>query len=112
VSYQPHTVADLVSALSLGVSSVALIKLGLAFADADAAYFDPRPAVARAVKAVHQELVHAGHVLAWATQSARHDLTPAAVPVRHALYVSRELARDLAALVLLLTTSPKGATHV
>lgn len=108
--YQTHSVADLVSALSLGVSSVALIKLALAFADADLAYFDPRPALARAAKATHQELVYAGHVLAWATQSARHELTPAVVPVRHAAYVVRELARDVAALLILLTSAPrKGA---
>lgn len=107
MSYQTHTVADLVSALSLGVSSVALIKLGLAFADADLAYFDPRPAVRRAVAVVHQELVHAGHGLVWAAVSARHGLTPVAVPVRHVLYVGRELARDVAALLILLTSAPK-----
>ena len=34
--------ADWAEALSLGVSAIAVIALVLAFADADASYFDPR----------------------------------------------------------------------
>lgn len=56
----------------------------------------------------HQELVHAGNDLAWAAASIRHELAPCTVPLRHAVYEGRELARDVAALLLLLTTTPKG----
>ncbi|WP_200309132.1 hypothetical protein [Streptomyces adelaidensis] len=56
----------------------------------------------------HQELVHAGHDLAWAAASMRNELVPHAACLRHAVYEGRELARDAAALLLLLTTSPKG----
>lgn len=77
--------AEWASAGSLGLSAISLIGLALAFADADLAYFDPRrlldtDAGARAVVAVFN--------------------ASAAV---------RDFYRDAAALLLLLTTSPKGA---
>lgn len=58
-----HTPADWAAAGSLGISAAALIPLVLAFADADPADLDPRPAVRRAVTAGHQTAVHAGHDL-------------------------------------------------
>jgi hypothetical protein len=60
-------------------------------------------------KDFHQVLVHAGYDLAWAAASIRHELIPYAAPLQHAVYGGRELARDAAALLLLLTTSPKEA---
>lgn len=41
--------AEWAAAGSLGVSAISLIGLAMAFADADLAYFDPRPAAARVV---------------------------------------------------------------
>lgn len=84
-----HTLGDLIAALSLGVSGVALIAFALAFAGANLAYFDPRPALVR--------LVESGR-LDWLL-----------LVVGPAPYVAREVARDAAALLILLTTSPKGA---
>ncbi|MCZ4509907.1 hypothetical protein O3Q52_17230 [Streptomyces sp. ActVer] len=105
---QTHSLADWSAFLMLGVSGYAAFSAPyFLLVDADASDFDPRPVVVRAVKAVHQEFVHAGHVLAWAAASARHEFTPAVVPVRHAAYVVRELARDVAALLILLTSAPK-----
>lgn len=91
-----HTLGDLIAPLSLGVSGVALIAFVLAFADASLAYFDPRPALrtaaeSGALRPVWQVAVHAGH-----------DFNRAA-------YASREAFRDAAALLILLSTSPKGA---
>ena len=78
------TPADVVSALSLGVSSIALIALALAFADADAAYFDPRPLLLAVWDRLLVELVRARHAM-------------------------RDAALTAAALLLILTTS-NGAT--
>lgn len=84
-----HTVADLIGPLALGTSAVSVIALVLAFADADLAYFDPRPALARLV------------------ESGRLDaLLIALVNARAA---ALDVARDAAALFLLLTTRPTGA---
>lgn len=77
--YETTSLREWLSGLSLGMSALALICLALAFADADAAYFDPRPALAR----MWRFLTAAG-------------------------CASREAFRDVAALLLLLTTSPKG----
>jgi hypothetical protein len=76
-------------AVSLGVSAAALIRLALAFADADLAYFDPRPAV-------RQGLVHAGHDLNRAIATAE----------RLAGQAARETALTVAALLIL--TIPTG----
>lgn len=80
--------------LGLGLSSAASIPFWLTY-DADLADFDPRP------------------VLSWAVESGRMDLLLIAVAdakhdVRVAVHASREACRDVAALLILLTTSPKG----
>ncbi len=77
--------AEWASAGCAGLSAINLICLAMAFADADLAYFDPRrlldtDAGARAVVAVF-----------------------------NASTAVRDFYRDAAALLLLLTTSPKGA---
>ncbi|WP_435279273.1 hypothetical protein [Streptomyces sp. 1222.5] len=77
--------SDWAAAGSLGLSAIGLIALALAFADADLAYFDPR-------RLLDTDL------------GAR--LLVEAARVRDAL---RDSGRDFAALVILLTTSPKGA---
>ncbi len=97
-----HSLSEWMSAGSLGLSAISLIALALAFADAD---FDPRPLLARA----HQLAVFAARDLDRAVAAVRHELAPHAMAVRHAVYGGREIVRDLAALLLLLTTSPKGA---
>lgn len=53
------TPAEWASAGSLGLAAVALVGLGLAFADADLAYFDPRPALVRAFDRLLVEVVRA-----------------------------------------------------
>lgn len=55
--YQTHSPEEVASVLSLGVSGVALIAVGLAFAPADAAYFDPRPWLDRAGARLCVEIV-------------------------------------------------------
>jgi hypothetical protein len=97
-----HTAAEWASAGSLGLSAISLIRLALAFADADGGYFDPRPAVRRTVAATHQQLVHAGHDLNRAVAAFLHA-------VRSLGHASVEAWRDAVALVLLLTTKPQGA---
>lgn len=91
-----HTPAELASALSFGVGSVALIPLVLAFADADLADFDPRPAVRRALTALHQGAVYAGH-----------DVNRAIAAL---LLLAQRAARDVALTVaaLLILTIPNG----
>lgn len=84
------------AALSLGLVPVGVLALVLAFADADAAYFDPRPAVRRAGAVVHQVAVHAGH-----------DLNRVyATTQRAAGQAARETALTVAALLIL--TIPTG----
>lgn len=93
-----HTPAEWAAVGSLGLSAVGLLALALSFADADARYFDPRPVVRRALEVgslrpVWQVAIHAGH------------------DVNRAVHASHEAFRDAAALLILLTTSPKGATR-
>ncbi|HZX37835.1 MAG TPA: hypothetical protein VFF37_05785 [Streptomyces sp.] len=80
--YDTHTPTEWAAYGWLGVGAVGVIKFGLAFADADAAYFDPRPAVRRTAAVLHQGAVHTGHDLAWAAASVCHELASAAVYVR------------------------------
>jgi hypothetical protein len=87
--YDTHTPAEWAAAGSLGVSAISVIALALAFAGADAGYFDPRYQLAL--------LVESGHV-DW--------LLNEIAAVRAAV---RDTALDTGALFLLLTTSPKGA---
>lgn len=91
-----HSLAEWAAFLSLGVGVHAAFSV-FWFLLVDASRRD-----------FHQVLVYAGCDLAWAAASVRHELAPYAAPVRHAVYGGRELARDLAALLLLLTTTPKG----
>jgi hypothetical protein len=77
-------------AIFLGLVPVGAIWFVLAFAGADAAYFDPRPLLTRVVNS------EAAYPLLREFDNARH--------------ASREAFRDAAALLLLLTTSPERAT--
>lgn len=56
---------------------------------------------------LHQAAVHAGHDLNRAIASTRRELAPYAVCAWRVVYGAREVARDAAALIVLLTTSPK-----
>lgn len=56
---QTHSLAEWAAVLSLGVSAVAVIRLALAFADTDLAYFDPRPLLGRAGDRLPVEAVNA-----------------------------------------------------
>lgn len=84
-----HSLAEWAASLSLGLVPVGAIWFVLAFAGADLAYFDPRPLLARVIRS------EAVYPLLREWDIARH--------------ASREALRDAAALLLLLTTSPKGA---
>jgi hypothetical protein len=96
-------------AVCLGVSAAGVVALpALLFADATVADFDPRPAVRRAVAATHLGVVHARHDLAWATASTRHHLIPHTAYARHRVYRAREAGRDVAALLILLTSRPEA----
>jgi hypothetical protein len=112
VSYQAHSPAEWAAFLSLavGIASAASVPFQLTV-DADLADFDPRPVVRRAAPVVHQALVFAGHDLNRAIGSARHELNPLVHYARHTAYTAREAARDLAALLILLATSPKGSVR-
>lgn len=55
--------AEWASAGFLGLSGISLIALGLAFADADLAYFDPRPLLARVGDRLLVEAVNARYAL-------------------------------------------------
>ena len=104
-----HSLADWLAVVSFGIGAHAAMSVPYFLTvDADLCDFDPRPAVRCATKAVHLRAVYAASDLAWAAASVRHELVPAAACVRHAAYGGRELARDAAALAVLLTTTPKG----
>ena len=81
---QTHTPAEWAAALSLGISAIAVIKLALAFADADLTYFDPRPLLGRAGDRLLVEAVNARYAL-------------------------RDAAITVAALLALLTITPGDA---
>jgi len=84
------TLDDWLAAVSLGVSGCAVWSgLFLLLVDADLADFDPRPALRRLVQSEAVYLL----LREW-------DI---------ACHASRDALRDAAALVLLLTTRPKGA---
>lgn len=82
---------DWAAAGSLGLSAIALIALALAFADADPADFDPRPAVRRAI------------------DSGRID--PALVAITSARHAARDAAISTAALLMLLAPASPEATR-
>lgn len=92
--------AEWVSAGFAGLSAVSLIALSMAFVDADAAHFDPRPAVARAVAAGRFDpvLIRAAN--------ARFNVREFVVDARAFVVLSlRENALTAAALLMLLTAS-------
>jgi hypothetical protein len=96
--------AEWVSAGSAGLSAVSLIGLAMAFVDADAAYFDPRPAVARAVAAgcFDPLLIRVANV--------RFDVREMAADARAFVVLSlREACLTAAALLALLTITPGDA---
>ena len=85
-----HSPADWAAAGCLGLSAIGLIALAVAFADADLADFDPRPALSRLV------------------ESGRLD--PLLVAVVTAKAATREAALTVAALLMLLNpAAPESA---
>ncbi|MEU5593072.1 hypothetical protein [Streptomyces sp. NPDC020298] len=87
---QPLTLADWVAFLSLGVGGYAAMSVPFfLLVDADRSDFDPRPAVS--------QLVESGRV------------DPLLIAVFNAKAAVRDAALDAAALLILLTTTPKGA---
>jgi hypothetical protein len=95
--YATHSLADWSAFLLLGVGGAAAFSAPFhLFVDADLVDFDPRPALSRAVESGRLDL------LLIAVADAKYD-------VRVAVHASREACRDVAALLILLTTSPKGA---
>ncbi|MFM9629434.1 hypothetical protein ACKI10_17625 [Streptomyces galilaeus] len=83
---------------------MSLIGLALAFAGADAEYFDPRPAVVRAVAAGRFDPVLIR------VANARYDVREMAADARAFLVLSlRENALTVAALLALLTITPGDA---
>lgn len=104
-----HTPAEWAEMVSLAVAAYGALSVPYFLAvDADLKDFDPRPALARSESPLWQALVFAGHDLNRAVGSARHELDPAVHYARHNAYRIRETARDVAALLILLVTTPKG----
>lgn len=105
-----HTLDDWLAMICIAVSGYASFSAPyFVFVDADLRDFDPRPAVRRIVPVVQEALVFAGHDLNRAVASVRHEVAPLVVCLVFAACVAREAARDVAALLLLLTTRLKGA---
>lgn len=95
--YATHTLAEWFAFLLLGVGAHGALSVPYFLTvDADLADFDPRPAMSRVLESGRLDL------LLIAVADAKYD-------VREAVHASREAGRDLAALLILLTTSPKGA---
>lgn len=104
-----HTPAEWAQMLSLAFGAYGALSVPyFLLVDADLADFDPRPALARSESPLWQAAVNAGHDVNRAIAAARHELVPAVVYVRHTAYSAREACRDLAALLILLATTPKG----
>lgn len=82
-----HSLAEWAAVGSLGLSAVGLLALALAFVDADLGYFSP-------LRLLDTDL------------GAR-----VVVAVFNASTAACDFCRDAAALLILLTTSPKGATR-
>ena len=89
MSCHTHSPDEWAAVLSLGLVPAGLLGIALAFAGADAAYFDPRRPLARLV------------------ESGRLD--PLLIAIAATRMAVRDVLLDVAALVLLLTTRPKGA---
>lgn len=90
-----ETPADYAQAGFAGLTSIALIAFAMAFVDADAAYFDPRPPARRALAATHQGVVHAGHDINYATAACE----------RHVRALLFSAALTLAAVLALCTST-------
>lgn len=106
-----HALAEWFAVLSLGLSlsSAASVPFWLTY-DAEFSDFDPRPAARCCVHSVRVSLETGALVPAWeAAIDAGHSLNWTLRHVRTALHPSVEACRDLAALLILLCTSPKGA---
>jgi hypothetical protein len=84
-----HTAAEWFAFLLLGASSAALIQLVLAFAGADLAYFDPRPALRTAADRLLVEAVRAKDTVR---------------------FLPRDAVLSLAALLALLSTAPEATS--
>ena len=105
-----HTLDEWLAMICLAVSGYAAVSAPyFVFVDADLADFDPRPALARTRSPLWQGAVHAAHDLARAAASARHEVAPLTACFVFAVCAAREAFRDAAALLLLLTTRPRGA---
>lgn len=106
-----HSLAEWAAFVSLGVSVHAAFSAPyFLLVDADLVDFDPRPAVRRAVYAVRLAVYR----LRLAVESGAWDGQLIAVAntmhaARTAVHPSAEAVRDAVALLILLTTSPKGA---
>ncbi len=98
--YDTHTPAEWAANGCLGVAALGVIKLALAFADADLAYFDPRPALSRAVESGRFD------ALLVAVANAKHDAHRAGA-------AARRVPRDVAAtaLLMLLALDAPGDTR-
>lgn len=109
--YATHDLAEWTAFLLLGVGAHGTLSVPYFLTvDADLADFDPRPAVRRCIGSVRVALEAGPLTPAWeAAITAGHDLNWSLRHVRTALRPTREACRDLAALLILLTTSPKGA---
>ncbi|WP_060887614.1 hypothetical protein [Streptomyces caniscabiei] len=112
-----HSLAEWASVLSGSVGVYGVFSaVWFLLVDARRSDFDPRPAVRRSAESgrlfpVWLTAIDAGHTASWVAASVAHELAPASVWVRHELYAAREMARDAAALLILLTTSPERATR-
>ena len=94
--YATHSLAEWAAFLSLGISVHGALSVPYFLTvDADLADFNPRPTVSRVLESGRLDL------LLIAVADAKYD-------VRQAVHASREACRDAAALLLLLTTTPKG----
>lgn len=98
--------------LAVGAAATASIPV-LLLPDAHRKDFDPRPAVRRAAYVLRLAVYRlrlAVHAAQMALEAGDWDgLLCAVANVKYAVRPSVEACRDAAALLLLLTTSPKGA---
>lgn len=109
-----HSLADWLAVVSFGIGTHAALSVPYFLTvDADLCDFDPRPALSRAAYVLRLAVYRlrlAVHAARMALESGDRDgLLCAAANVKHAVRPSAEACRDAAALLLLLTTSPKGA---
>lgn len=103
--YDTHSPTEWAQMVSLAVAVYGALSVPyFVFVDADLADFDPRPAVRRAVESGAAVLRPA---LSRLVKSEAVYLLFREWDI--ACRASREALRDAAALLLLLTTSPKGA---